>query len=144
MLRPAAHFGVDTLGIQFFADHRDDFVDIFFAVGFFLRDVALELIVDLRMEMLERQILELAFNPGNSQAVRQRGVNIQGLLRGENLLFRRQMIESVRILCTRSASLIRITRTSLPIAKSILRKVFRLLLLSAAKIRPAQFGNTVD
>ena len=58
MLGPAGDFGLDAFGFELFGDDRNHLVDIFFPVGLFLGDVALELVVDLRVQMLKREIFE--------------------------------------------------------------------------------------
>ena len=143
MLGPAGHFGVDAFGFQLLADDRDHFVDILFPVGFFLGDVAFELVVNLRMEILERQVFKLAFDPGDAQAVRQRRVNIQGLLRRENLFVGRHMIERAHVVHP-VGELDENHPHVLAHGENHLAKIFRLLLLMAAIVGAAQLGDAVD
>jgi hypothetical protein len=41
VFRPPADFCVDAFRIEFFANDRDDLIDVFFAVALFLSDIAL-------------------------------------------------------------------------------------------------------
>ena len=90
--------------------------------AFFFATDALQLVVDLRVEEAERVVLELALDPVDAEAVRERRVDVERLLRDLALALRRRGAPSVRMLCVRSASFTRMTRMSRAIASSILRK----------------------
>ncbi len=72
-------------------------------------------------QVLERQLLQLAVGLVQAQAVGDGGVDLERLARDAHALVGRPCAAIVRMLCRRSASLIRMTRTSRAIASSILR-----------------------
>ena len=69
----------------------------------------------------ERQLLELVLDLAHPEPVRDRRVDVEGLLRGPQLPLLGH-VASVRMLWRRSASFTRMTRMSSTIARSILRK----------------------
>jgi hypothetical protein len=79
-----------------------------------------QLAVGLRLERLERQILELPLDAPDAEPLRQRGVDLERLA-GDAGCLSDGSAYRVRMLCSRSASLIRTTRMSSAIARNILR-----------------------
>ncbi len=143
MLRPAGHLGVDAFGFELLRNDGIYLIDVFFPIAFLLRDVALELVVNLRVEILERQIFELALDPGDSQPVRQGRVNIQRFLGGQNALLRRHMIQGAHVVDA-IGELDQNHPHVLAHGKQHLAEVLRLLFLPAAEVGPAQLGHAVD
>ncbi len=93
----AGHFGLDAFFFEDLADERDHLVDVFLPRGFLFRHVALELIINLRMEMLEREVLQLVLDPGDAETMGERGVDVERLLRRGELLLHRHMVESPHV-----------------------------------------------
>ena len=90
------------------------------AVGAPLGDLRLDLRVLARVQRLEAEILELALEGVDPEPVRERRGDLERLVRLlDVLLLARYSI--VRMLWSRSASLMRMTRTSSAIATTILR-----------------------
>ena len=50
VFRPASDFGLDSLGLKLSFDDGNHFIDVLFAIALLLGDVALQLIIDLRMQ----------------------------------------------------------------------------------------------
>ncbi len=82
----------------------------------------LELRRDFGLERAEGEVLELALHPVDAEPVRQRRVDVERLLRDAPALVLVRVNPSVRMLWSRSASLISRMRMSFDIASSILRK----------------------
>ena len=143
VLGPAGHLGFDPLHVEFLGDDRDDLFSVFFPVGLLLRDIALQLIVDLRVQILERQVLQLALDPGDAEPVRQRRVDIQGLLRREELLIRRHMIQGPHVMHA-VGKLDQDNAHVFAHREQHLAKVLGLLFFPAAEIGSAQFRHPVD
>src|SRR6185437_2940943 len=80
----------------------------------------LDLSVGSGFEEAEREVLELATDFAHAEAVGQGSVDIHGLA-GDRLLALGSEVLEVRMLCRRSASLMRMTRMSSTMASSILR-----------------------
>ena len=95
-------------------------LDELLAVGPALVDHRLDLGVLARVERREGEVLELPLERVDAQAVRERRVDLERLLRLLDLLLLGRDA-SVRMLCSRSASLIRMTRMSCAIDRIILR-----------------------
>ena len=74
------------------------------------------------MQCLKRQIFQFAANLAHAQTVRDRRIDVDGLLRDRSC-FSRGSEPIVRMLCSRSASFTMMTRMSLVIASSILRRL---------------------
>jgi hypothetical protein len=85
-----------------------------------LVDQALDLLVLARVQRREGEVLELPLDRVDAEPVRQRRVDLEGLLGLLDLLLL-GIAPSVRMLCRRSASLMRMTRMSVAIATIILR-----------------------
>jgi hypothetical protein len=90
------------------------------AVGAALGDHRLDLGVLPRVQRLEREVLELPLHLVNAEPVRERCIDLERLLRLLHLLLLARY-SIARMLCSRSASLIRMTRTSSAIATTIFR-----------------------
>ena len=88
-----------------------------------LSDVIGNFFVLLRIDVAERQIFELPFHLPDTQPVSQRSKYIQRLLRDTATFMIQANGSSVRILCSRSANLIKTTRTSSPMARKVFRRV---------------------
>ena len=86
-------------------------------------DALFEHRVPPRMQRAETEILQLGLDQVHAQALRDRRVDLQRFARDAAGAPRVDCAPSVRMLCRRSASLIRITRRSRAIASSILRKL---------------------
>ena len=65
---------------QILFDLVDDIAQVFLALGRPLRDQAVDLLVDLRVQRLEREFLELPLHHVHAEAVSQRRVDLEGLL----------------------------------------------------------------
>ena len=82
-------------------------------------DLGLDALVLLGMEVHEGHVLQLVADLAHAQAVGDGGVDLQGFAGDLDPLFRRLRWARVRMLCRRSASLIRMTRTSAVMAMII-------------------------
>ena len=124
VLRPAGHVGVDAERREPAAERpRRPRSSSSSRRGRTGRDHLLDLGVALRVQRLEGEILELPLDLLDAEAVRERRVDVERLLGGAVLLPLRHRPTSVRMLCSRSASLMTRTRQSFAIATSILRTV---------------------
>ena len=81
VLRPARHRGLDLRGAQVGADLVADLGEVLLPRGCPLGDEAHDLVVDLGVERLEREVLELPLDGVHAEPVRQRRVDLERLLR---------------------------------------------------------------
>ena len=82
----------------------------------------MQLVVVVGLQRAQGQVLQLGLDLGHAEPVGQRGVDVERLLGDLAGLARAAGTASVRMLCSRSASLIISTRRSRAMATSILRK----------------------
>ena len=80
-LRTATHRPLRARTTQILFDLVDDISQIFFALGRPLRDEAVDLLVDLRVQRLERQLLKLPLHHVHAEAMSEGRVDLQRLLR---------------------------------------------------------------
>ena len=80
-LRTATHRPLRARATQILFDLVDDISQVFFALGRPLRDEAVDLLVDLRVQRLERQLLKLPLHHVHAKAMSQGRVDLQRLLR---------------------------------------------------------------
>ena len=97
MLRPARDLRRDPDLGQLRRQDRDDLVDLRLALEAPLGHPALEVVVHLGMEGLERQVLELALDLRHTQPVRERRVDVQRLAADRALLLRGQVVERAHV-----------------------------------------------
>ena len=109
-----------------------------------VRDHVVDLGVALRVQRGEGQVLELLLDLLHAEAVGQRGVDVEGLLGDALLLARAAWRPRVRMLWSRSASLMIRTRRSLAIATSILRMVAACCSSLRVEADPLELGDPVD
>ena len=79
-LRTAAHRPLRARTTQILFDLVDDIAQVFFALGCPLRDEAVDLLVDLRVQRLKRQLLELPLHHVHAEAMSERSVDLERLL----------------------------------------------------------------
>ena len=120
MLRAAGDLRLDAHGLQLLGQVVARARHVALALLALLVHEPLDLVVLARVERLEGEVLELPLDRVDAEPVGQRREDVERLL-GLLLLLCLGMAPSVRMLCRRSASLIRITRGSLAIATIILR-----------------------
>ena len=142
VFRPARHFGLDPFGLELLGDNGNDLPDVFFPVALFLSDVALQLIVNLGVEVFERQVLQLAFDPGDTQALGQGCIDIQRFLCREDLFLQRHVAQGPHVMHAIS-ELDQNDPHVLAHGQQHLAKVLCLLLLATAEIGSAELGDTV-
>ena len=94
--------------------------DVALAICAALGDHRLDLLVLARVQGLEREILELPLEGVDAEAVRERRVDLERFF-AFWICFCLPRYSIVLMLCSLSASLMRITRTSSDIATTILR-----------------------
>ena len=75
-LRTATHRPLRARTTQILFDLVDDISQVFFALGRPLRDEAVDLLVDLRVQRLERQLFELPLHHVHAEAMSQRRVDL--------------------------------------------------------------------
>ena len=97
-----------------------------------------------RLQVLERQLLQLAVGLVQAEPVRDRRVDVERLARRCASASRGRPRPCVRMLCRRSASLIRMTRTSRAIASSILRNDSACDFLAGGELQLVELGQAVD
>jgi hypothetical protein len=120
VLRPAGDLGLDPHLGELAAQELAGLADVVLALLPLLGDELLDLVVLARVQALEREILQLPLDRVDPEPVSERGIDLQRLARLLDLLVLGQRAR-VRMLWRRSASLIRMTRTSVAIATIILR-----------------------
>ena len=101
-------------------------------------------LVRLRLEIAERQLLELVLDLAHPEAVGDRRVDVARLLGDLHAARRPEDGSSVRMLCRRSASFTRMTRMSSTIASSILRKFSACRSSLDEKRDGADLGDALD
>ena len=79
-LRPATHRALGARATQILLDLVDDVTQVLLALRGALGDEAVDLLVNLRVQGLKRQLLEFPLDHVHAEAVGQRRVNLQGLL----------------------------------------------------------------
>ena len=118
-------------------------LDVALALGLLLRDVALELVVDLGVQVAQRVVLELALHPVDAEAVRQRRVDVERLLRDLVLPLGRQVSERAHVV----RAVGELDQDDADVARhreEHLAEVLRLLLLAAGEVDLADLGDAVD
>ena len=96
------------------------------------------------LQVLERELLQLAVGLVEAEPVRDRRVDVERLGGDARRCFARSTASIVRMLCSRSASLTRMTRTSRVIASSILRNDSACDLLARREAQLVELGQAVD
>ena len=97
MLRPAGDLGLDTDLSELVLEESDQRVDLGLALEPALGHAAHELQVVLGLHHPERQVFELGLDLGHAEPVRERGVDVEGLL-GDLLGFLgRQVVERAHV-----------------------------------------------
>ena len=143
MLRPAGHLGVDAVLLEALRQDADDFLDVALALRLLLGDVALELVVDFRVQVAQRVVLQLALHPVDAEAVRQRRVDVEGFLGDVVLALGRQRVERAHVV----GAVGELDQDDADVARhgeDHLAEVLRLLLLAAAEADLADLGDAVD
>ena len=120
MLRPRGDLGGDVDLVQLALQHLAGAVDVLLALGAALVDHRLDLGVLGRVEGLEGEVLELPLDRVDAEAMRERRVDLE-VSRAFWSCFCLPRYSIVRMLWSRSASLMRITRWSSAIATIIFR-----------------------
>ena len=120
MLGAAGDLGLDAELPQLLGEERAGLGDVGLALVALLGDELLDLRVLARVQGREGEVLELPFDRVDSEPVRERRVDLERLARLRRC-FCLGSAPRVRMLWRRSASLIRITLTSVAIATIILR-----------------------
>ena len=113
------------------------------ALGLLLRDVALELVVDLGVQVAQRVVLELALDPVDAEPVRERRVDVERLLRDVALPLRRQVLQRPHVV----GAVGELDQDDADVARhreDHLAEVLRLLLLAAGEVDLADLGDAVD
>ena len=80
-LRTATHRPLRARTTQILFDLVDDISQILFALGCPLRDEAVDLLIDIRVQRLERQLLKLPLHHVHAEAMSQGCIDLQRLLR---------------------------------------------------------------
>ena len=122
VLGPARDLGPDPHLGQLLVEERDQVVDLRLALEPPLGDAAHQLLVVVRVQDPEGQVLQLGLDLGHAQAGGRAGRRCRGSPGRSSWPCRWAGSASVRMLCSRSASLIISTRRSRAMATSILRK----------------------
>ena len=81
LLRPADDLALDLAGLEVLVDRVDDLLHELLALRGAVLDQALDLDVELRVEHGEAQVLQLPLDGLDAEAVRERSVDLEGLLR---------------------------------------------------------------
>ena len=121
MLGAAGDLGLDPELVELLGQVLARLVDVALALGALLGDEPLDLVVLARVQRLEGEVLELPLDRVDTEPVGDRRVDVERLARLLDLLLLGHRAAIVRMLCRRSASLIRMTRMSVAIATIILR-----------------------
>ena len=119
-LNAAFHARFDVRFLQLGADDAFHLLQELFALFAALFHFVVDLLIGNRVHVLEGQVFELTANLAHAEAVRERTVDVESLASNGLLPIGRQR-SSVRMLCRRSASLMRTTRISSTMASIILR-----------------------
>ncbi len=98
MFLPPTDSALYSIGIHDVLQNTNDLVNIVFAQGPVLFDPVHNLIVDIRLEVLEAQIIKIHLQPVQSQSMSQWGVDIHGLLSDKPLFHRALMLQSTHIM----------------------------------------------
>ena len=121
MLGAARDLCLDPDFLQFLPEEEAGVGYVAVALVALLGDQMLDLRVLARMQRGEGEVFQFPLDRVDTQAVSQRGVDLERLAGLLDLLLLRAANPSVRMLWSRSASLTRMTRTSVAIAIIILR-----------------------
>ena len=97
-----------------------------------------------RIQRAEAEVLQLRLDQVHAQALRDRRVDLQRLAWRCAGAPPAHCAPSVRMLCRRSASLIRMTRRSRDIASSILRKLSAAASWRSREVQLVQLGDAID
>ena len=132
VLHPAFHFAFDLRVLHVAADFRFDLINEVFPGLAGQGDGLLQILIDLRLQIAERQVVQLDLDPGNTEAVRQRRINLDGfsgllpLLFRLPILTRAHIMETVRQLDDNNPYILRHGQKHLP---KVLRLDFHLILI---------------
>ena len=97
MFRPAGDLGRHATVGHSARQDLDDVGDVFLALFAFRRDKRFQRLVRGRIQIAKRQILELRFQPINTEPMRDRRVNLHRLARDLLLPVSRQMVERAHV-----------------------------------------------
>lgn len=140
MLGPTEHFAFDIALFEDVFDLLDDKIDEVVPLVQLLVDVFDEVLVRLRLEVFEAQVLQFALDLRNTQAPRERGVNVERFLRHLDLaLFGKEVegahvVQAVGELDDDDADVLRHRHENFA-------EVLRFLLLARLKDDLIQFGD---
>ena len=143
MLRPAVNFVVNVHLLELVAQGVDHRADVFLALGALHADLDNQVLISLRVEIAQAQILKLLLDFIYAKTMRQRRVNVERLLCDSLLALRRlrfqgaHVVRSVRQFDEHNADI-------LAHRQNHLADGFGLLLHAGGKIQPFQFGHAVD
>ena len=143
VLGPARDFGLDADLPELLLQKRDQGVDLGLALEPALGHPAHQLLVVLGLHHPQRQVLELGLDLGHAEPVRQRGVDVEGLLGdllgpvGRQVVERAHVVQAVRELDHQHAEVVGHGHDHLP-------EVLRLPLLPRGEGELADLGHSVD
>ena len=143
MFRTAVDLGLDADFAQLLPQNHNRFLDDGFPLLALLPDLVHQLVVFFRLQIPERQILQLPFDVGYAQSVRQRCEDLQGfpgdlfLLLRCHRLERPHIVEPVRQFDQNHADVLCHRQEHLAV-------VFHLLFFFGLILDPAQFGDAVN
>ena len=143
VLRAAGDLGRDVDLLELAREHVGGLGDVAFAIGAPLGDHRLDLLVLARVQRLEREILELPLERVDAEAVRERRVDLERLLRLLDLLLlaevldRAHVVQPVRELDQDHADVLGHRDDHLAV-------VLGLRLLAALELNPRQLRDALD
>jgi len=143
MLAPPGNFALDAMFGKLFGDDLHDLLDERLPLFLFHGHFGGQVIIELRIHVAERKILQFAFDPGDAKAIGHGRIDIQGLFGDAALLYFRLILQSPHIVETIS-QLHQDYPDVVRHGKEHLAKVLRLAFLLGFEVDLADLRNTID
>ncbi len=143
ILGPPLDFGLDAHRFQALAQQDDGLADHFLALGPLLLDLVDELVIVVRFQKTEGQVLEFPFDAENTQPVSQGGEYLQGLPRRFPLLFGGHELKGPHVVQA-VGEFYQHHADVLGHGQEHLAVIFQLLFFLGFVFDAAQFGDAVD
>ena len=97
MLHPPVHMGLDPRVLHMLLDLGHDLLHKGLPIALLLRDLLLQIVIDLRLQVFQRQIVQLVLHLGDTEPLSDGRVDVHGLPGLFLLLLRLHVLESAHI-----------------------------------------------